>query len=74
MSGILSALRPAARGIASSAAWRSVAVAAVLPPTLGASALRRYAAAHGLTKQDIEGRVLEVLKSFDKVDESKVWP
>jgi hypothetical protein len=32
-----------------------------------------YGAAHGLTKQDVEARVLEVIKGFDKVDESKVW-
>ena len=34
--------------------------------------VRFYADSHGPTKAEIENRVMEVLKSFDKVDVSKV--
>ncbi|KAF9270312.1 acyl carrier protein [Marasmius fiardii PR-910] len=34
--------------------------------------LRGFAAASGLSKQDIETRVLDVLKGFEKVDASKL--
>lgn len=36
-----------------------------------ATAVRAYSAA-SLTKEDIQSRVLDVLKSFEKVDASKV--
>lgn len=70
MSGLFALMRPAARGIATASVWKSSVKA--LRPTLGMSAIRMYGAAHGLTKQDVEARVLEVIKGFDKVDESKV--
>lgn len=70
MSGLLAALRPAARAMAVSAVWRPAATS--LRPALASSAIRFYGAAHGLSKQEIESRVLEVIKGFDKVDESKV--
>ncbi|KAJ8084121.1 mitochondrial acyl carrier protein [Marasmius tenuissimus] len=35
---------------------------------------RAFAAAAGLSKQDIEARVLDVLKGFEKVDASKLAP
>lgn len=71
MSGLWMALRPAARGIAASSVWKTAAVT-VAPAALSATMVRKYAASHGLSREDVEGRVLEVLKSFDKVDESKV--
>jgi hypothetical protein len=71
MSGLFGVIRPAARSIAAASVWKSSVTA--LRPALGVSAIRMYGAAHGLTKQDVEARVLEVIKGFDKVDESKVW-
>jgi NADH dehydrogenase (ubiquinone) 1 alpha/beta subcomplex 1 len=35
-------------------------------------AQRGYADAAGLSKSDIEGRVMEVMKTFEKVDGGKV--
>ena len=52
---------------------RAAAVSAIRP--VSASLLvksRSYADAAGLSKSDIEGRVMEVMKSFEKVDGGKV--
>lgn len=35
--------------------------------------VRFYSDSHGPTKEEVENRVMEVLKSFDKVDVSKVY-
>lgn len=41
-------------------------------PSTWAFSPRFYSAAAGLSKQDIEARILDVLKSFEKVDAAKV--
>ncbi|CAO1634276.1 unnamed protein product [Sympodiomycopsis kandeliae] len=38
------------------------------------TAIRGYAASSGLSQQEIQNRILDVLKSFEKVDPSKVSP
>nr|XP_018262166.1 acyl carrier protein [Kwoniella dejecticola CBS 10117]OBR84324.1 acyl carrier protein [Kwoniella dejecticola CBS 10117] len=43
-------------------------------PTTVAFQYRGYAAAAGLSKDDITSRVLDVLKSFEKVDGTKLTP
>jgi NADH dehydrogenase (ubiquinone) 1 alpha/beta subcomplex 1 len=61
-----SSLRPAARPLVSmmksSASLRSLA----LP--------RFYSAVAGLSRADVESRILEVVRGFDKTDEAKVSP
>lgn len=47
-----------------------VARAAVVTPRF--TPVRFYAASAGLSKSDIETRVVDVLKTFEKVDPSKV--
>lgn len=58
------------------AALRQTAPIALRPQPLAFSlkplAARGYAAAAGLSKDDITVRILDVLKSFEKVDSSKV--
>lgn len=71
MSGLWIALRPAARSLAGASMWK--ATSSIAAPAMTSTIVRKYAAAHGLSRQDIEGRILEVLKSFDKVDGAKVW-
>ncbi|KAH7334578.1 acyl carrier protein-like protein [Rhizoctonia solani] len=39
-----------------------------------AFAVRSYAAASGLSKDDIQARVLDVLKGFEKIDAAKLAP
>jgi hypothetical protein len=58
-----------------------VASAPLLRPTIVAAArpvaltlTRGYAASAGLSKDDISSRVLEVMKTFEKVDGGKVCP
>lgn len=57
-------------------ALRQAAPIALRPQPLAFSlkplAARGYAAAAGLSKDDITVRILDVLKSFEKVDSSKV--
>lgn len=56
----------------------NVATRSVVAPRLAFAARSRtapcaaYSAAAGLSKEDITTRVLDVLKSFEKVDSSKV--
>lgn len=47
-----------------------MARAAVVAPRF--TPVRFYAASAGLSKSDIESRILDVLKTFEKVDPSKV--
>lgn len=62
----------ALRAPLSAAIARPAAVAFARPaPVLLA---RGYAAAAGLSKDDISSRVLEVMKTFEKVDGGKVGP
>lgn len=51
-------------------AVRPIAASALRPAPIAFS--RTYAAAAGLSKDDISSRVLEVMKSFEKVDGGKV--
>lgn len=60
-------------------AFRPLAARPVVPLSASASASssllvksRSYAASAGLSKGDIEGRVMEVMKTFEKVDGGKV--
>lgn len=58
-------------------AFRSAALASVRPAVARPTPVflsRGYAAAAGLSKDDISSRVLEVMKSFEKVDGGKVGP
>ncbi|KAK9460063.1 acyl carrier protein-like protein [Lipomyces oligophaga] len=50
--------------------------AVVLPRPVQSSFLPRFYSAHGgLTKDEVEGRILEVVKAFDKVtDPAKITP
>ncbi|KAL1961221.1 hypothetical protein VTO42DRAFT_3167 [Malbranchea cinnamomea] len=44
-------------------------------PCLPCQALRSYSAPAGLTKSEVEGRIVDLLKNFDKVsDPSKITP
>ncbi|KAI9860154.1 MAG: Acyl carrier protein, mitochondrial [Trichoglossum hirsutum] len=44
-------------------------------PALSSSAVRFYSAPAGLTQEQVEGRILDLLKNFDKVnDPSKLSP
>nr|XP_019045427.1 acyl carrier protein [Kwoniella bestiolae CBS 10118]OCF24357.1 acyl carrier protein [Kwoniella bestiolae CBS 10118] len=52
---------------------RSTAVRAIKPQKV-VFQYRSYAAAAGLSKDDITSRVLDVLKSFEKVDSTKLTP
>ncbi|WVQ96510.1 acyl carrier protein [Kwoniella sp. CBS 9459] len=49
-------------------------LASVRPAPASAFQYRGYAAAAGLSKEDITSRVLDVLKSFEKVDGGKLSP
>ena len=49
---------------------RPVARAAIVTPRF--APVRFYAASAGLSKSDIETRIVDVLKTFEKVDPSKV--
>ncbi|KAK4683484.1 NADH dehydrogenase (ubiquinone) 1 alpha/beta subcomplex 1, acyl-carrier protein, partial [Tremellales sp. Uapishka_1] len=51
---------------------RSLLAPAVLPRAARVSPIRSYSAAAGLDKSAIQSRVLEVLKSFEKVDGGKL--
>jgi NADH dehydrogenase (ubiquinone) 1 alpha/beta subcomplex 1 len=44
----------------------------VAAPVARVPAFRAYSAAAGLSRADVTSRVLEVLSSFEKVDEGKV--
>ncbi|OCF57058.1 acyl carrier protein [Kwoniella mangroviensis CBS 10435] len=52
---------------------RATAVSAIKPQNV-VFQYRSYAAAAGLSKDDITSRVLDVLKSFEKVDSTKLTP
>ncbi|WVQ65583.1 acyl carrier protein [Kwoniella botswanensis] len=52
---------------------RATAVSAIKPQKV-VFQYRSYAAAAGLSKDDITSRVLDVLKSFEKVDSTKLTP
>ncbi|MCJ1467466.1 hypothetical protein MMC07_006091 [Pseudocyphellaria aurata] len=44
------------------------------PPSTNLHGIRFYSAPAGLQKQEVQGRILDLLKNFDKVtDASKVW-
>ena len=64
--------------IAKAAPSFRVASAALIRPTLSFArpaltlSARGYAASAGLSKDDISSRVLEVMKTFEKVDGGKV--
>ncbi|KAI9854051.1 MAG: hypothetical protein M1824_000660 [Vezdaea acicularis] len=46
---------------------------AQLAPTVSCPAIRRYSAPAGLAKPEVEGRIMDLLKNFDKVnDASKI--
>ncbi|WRT67966.1 acyl carrier protein [Kwoniella shivajii] len=49
-------------------------IAKTLKPQAVTFQYRSYAAAAGLSKDDISSRVLDVLKSFEKVDSTKLSP
>ncbi|KAI8393258.1 acyl carrier protein-like protein [Radiomyces spectabilis] len=51
------------------AAFRAAPISARVMPT---AAARFYSAGAGLSESDIQTRVLNILKGFDKVDQSKV--
>ena len=71
---MVAALRTAAaslvRARAPMALARPVARAAIVTPRF--APVRFYAASAGLSKSDIETRIVDVLKTFEKVDPSKV--
>jgi NADH dehydrogenase (ubiquinone) 1 alpha/beta subcomplex 1 len=63
----VAALAPSSRLVAPAA----TAAFKVAPVTLG-NAVRGYASGSGLSHQEIQNRIVEVLKSFEKVDPAKV--
>jgi len=63
--------RPAA--IASPIVRRSVIPSAHFAPATSFNAIRCYSASAGLSKDEVQGRIMDLLKNFDKVtDASKV--
>ncbi|WVF68995.1 acyl carrier protein [Kwoniella sp. CBS 6097] len=69
------ALRSALPSLRLRAAATPIARAALpVAPVRPAFQYRGYAAAAGLSKDDITSRVLDVLKSFEKVDGGKLSP
>ncbi|KAL9123653.1 MAG: hypothetical protein Q9217_006933 [Psora testacea] len=50
-----------------------LATSSRLPPSTKFQGVRRYSAPVGLSKQEVEGRIIDLLKNFDKVrDASKL--
>ncbi|KAI9228780.1 MAG: acyl carrier protein [Piptocephalis tieghemiana] len=64
-----SSLRPAGRPLAS-----LVRKSFTTPQLPSMPFLRAYSAAAGVSKEDIQARILEVVRGFEKTDESKVVP
>lgn len=52
---------------ASFAVSRAAAVPSFAPRAVAWGAIRTYAAAAGLKKEEVEGRIMALLKGFDKV-------
>lgn len=63
----VAAFTPSSRLVAPTA----TAAFKVAPVTVG-NAVRGYASGSGLSHQEIQNRIVEVLKSFEKVDPAKV--
>lgn len=73
---MVAALRSAAASLVRARAPLAIARQAVAPRVAVVAPrfapVRFYAASAGLSKSDIEARVVDVLKTFEKVDPSKV--
>ncbi|SPO20474.1 probable ACP1 - mitochondrial acyl-carrier protein [Ustilago trichophora] len=67
---MVAALRTAAASLVRARAPMALARPAIMTPRF--APVRFYAASAGLSKSDIETRIVDVLKTFEKVDPSKV--
>ncbi|KAI1819210.1 acyl carrier protein-like protein [Xylaria intraflava] len=65
----VAASRMAARPIAARSAFTVVRAAAPVSRIVTAPAVRMYSAASGLKKEEIEDRIMGILKGFDKVND-----
>ena len=45
-----------------------------IAPTYAVSSVRCYSASAGLSKEEVQGRIMDLLKNFDKVCRSGVYP
>ncbi|KDQ20309.1 hypothetical protein BOTBODRAFT_27731 [Botryobasidium botryosum FD-172 SS1] len=72
----MNALRTSFRLVASNARATSLArpVASLQIPRRPLLPFRGYSAAAGLSKEDIQARIFDVLKSFEKVKTEKITP
>lgn len=52
---------------------RSSPIAAQFTPSLVSQAIRCYSAPAGLSKDEIEGRIVNLLKNFDKVRQTAIF-
>ncbi|GFZ44990.1 Putative acyl carrier protein, mitochondrial [Saitozyma sp. JCM 24511] len=72
---MLRSVLPALRASRSIAIARPMAFRAALTlPSASPVGARGYAAAAGISKEDIQSRVLDVMKTFEKVDGGKLSP